>query len=372
MRMQVCGQRGGGGRCECERVWGGPHAHGARDCVVQNNIFFGSKDWQADFHGWSTEQTYWEKHMPTMVKGFESVAGQPVWQQMRGMDLHPTQMALPSGLTMRGNRFERNVVVSASAEVPVLSLLRVPFSHNTFDSNLYWAPGGVVRTGFQSAGAAVGGDLVGPWKGEEDALPAGWKLISKPAGSPVGRLKRVDSGMALQISCEGAGGDTKVGPQYAGPGVELEPGATYRLRARLRASVPGKAEFAVQSFVANAYFWMSPRSAVQVGSEWKEQEVIFEVPSPGKPGWNEQMKKFSPRLGWRCDNGTLEVADLALHRVTPRTEFEALRAQGADARSVVADPVWEDLGKFELGKDSPAWSLGFQRIPFERIGPQPE
>ena len=179
---------------------GGLHAHGARDCVVQNNIFYGNKDWQVDFHGWSTEQNYWEKHMPTMVKGYESVVDQPAWKQMRGMDLHPSKIALPSGLTMRGNRFERNVVVSATAEVPVVSLLRVPFSHNLFDSNLYWAPGGVVRTGFQSAGAVDETELLPAWSGAEDALPAGWRPISKPAGLPLGQLKQKDSRRVLQIS----------------------------------------------------------------------------------------------------------------------------------------------------------------------------
>jgi hypothetical protein len=117
---------------------------------------------------------------------------------------------------------------------------------------------------------------------------------------------------------------------------------------------------------------MSPKSSVQVGSEWKEHEVIFQVPAPGKPGWNEQMSKFSPRLGWRCDNGTLEVEALQLHRVTPKSEIDALRDQGADAHSIVADPLWEDAARFTLGKDSPAWKLGFERIPVERIGPQPE
>jgi parallel beta-helix repeat protein len=351
---------------------GGLHAHGARDCVVQNNIFYGNKDWQVDFHGWSTEQNYWEKHMPTMVNGYESVVDQPAWKQMRGMELHPSKIALPSGLTMRGNRFERNVVVSATAEVPVVSLLRVPFSHNLFDSNLYWAPGGVVRTGFQSAGAVDETELLPAWSGAEDALPAGWRPISKPAGLPLGQLKQKDSKWVLQISCLGAEGNTKVQPQYAGPSISLEPGASYRLRTSLRASVPGKAELAMQSFVTGAYFWMSSKSSVQVGTEWKDHEVIFEVPAPGKPGWNEQMSKFSPRLGWRCDNGTLEVADLQLRRVTPKSEIDALREQGADAHSLVADPMWEDSVRFTLRKDSPAWALGFQRIPFERIGPQPE
>jgi hypothetical protein len=43
-----------------------------------------------------------------------------------------------------------------------------------------------------------------------------------------------------------------------------------------------------------------------------------------------------------------------------------------DARSLVADPLWEDAGRFTLRKDSPAWALGFERIPVERIGPQSE
>jgi parallel beta-helix repeat protein len=351
---------------------GGLHGHGARDCVVRNNIFFGNKDWQVDFHGWNTEQTYWEKHMPSMVKGYEMVADQSAWKEMRGMDLHPTKIALPSGLTMRGNRFERNVVVSAAPETPVVSLLRVPFSHNVFDHNLYWAPGGNVRTGFQSAGPSEGPNLVKPWEGAEDSIATGWRLISKPAGQPVALLKRIEAGRVLQISCEGAGGNTKVAPQYAGPGFAMEPGASYRLSARMRASLPGKAEFAVQSFVANAYFWISPRSSIQVAKEWKDFEVIFEVPAPGKTGWNEQMKVFSPRLGWRCDNGALEVGDIQLHRVKPRSEIEALREQGADVHSLVAEPMWEDAERFVLGKESPAWGLGFERIPNEKIGPQPE
>jgi parallel beta-helix repeat protein len=351
---------------------GGLHAHGARDCVVQNNIFYGNKDWQADFHGWSTEQTYWEKHMPTMVKGYESVAEKPDWKQMRGIDLHPRDTALPNGLTMRGNRFERNVVVSASSEVPVVSLLRVPFTHNVFDSNLYWTPGGRVRTGFQSAGPSEGASLLAPWEGAEDTLPAGWRLISKPKGQPFGRLKRTENGNSFQISCLGAGDDTKTSPVYSGPNFPLEQGASYRLSARLRASIPGKGEVAIQSYLANAYFWMSPRSAVQVGTDWKNHEIIFEVPKPDNPGGHAEMKLFSARLGWRCDGGLLEVADLQLHRVTQKSEFEALREQGADGHSLVADPCWEDASRFILARESPAWSLGFKRIPIEQIGPQPE
>lgn len=351
---------------------GGMHGHGARDCVVENNIFAGNKDWQVDFHGWTTQQNFWDRHLPAMVAGYESVAGNEAWKSMRGMELHPTQVPLPDGLTMRGNRFERNIVESDSAEVPVVSLLRVPFSHNTLDSNLYWAPGGVVRTGFQSAGENEGPDLLGAWEGEQNAAPKGWRLISKVPGNPRAVLQSNGNSKCFLISNETGEENTKATLIYAGPQIKLEPGATYRLQTRVKASIAGKGELAMQSFVNKVYFWMSPRSSIEVGTDWSEREIIFNVPAPGKPGWNDQMSAFSPRISWRCDNGTLEVEDLHLHRVTPKPEIEALRAQGADLHSVVADPLWQDKTKFLLNDNSPAWKLGFKRIPFEEIGPQPE
>jgi hypothetical protein len=39
------------------------------DCVVENNIFTGNKDWQVDFHGWTTQQNFWGRHLPAMVTG---------------------------------------------------------------------------------------------------------------------------------------------------------------------------------------------------------------------------------------------------------------------------------------------------------------
>jgi hypothetical protein len=126
----------------------------------------------------------------------------------------------------------------------------------------------------------------------------------------------------------------------------------------------------MQSFISKVYFWMSPKSEVEVSNDWKNLEWVFEVPAPGKPNWVEQMKRFSPRIGWRCNNGQLEVADLQLHRASPKTEWDSWRANGVDAHSVVADPLWDDAQIFSLQKNSPAWQLGFQQIPFEQIGPQ--
>ena len=48
-----------------------------------------------------------------MIKGYESVAGQPAWRAMRHMELHPSDAVLPDGTIMSGNRFSENIVVLA-------------------------------------------------------------------------------------------------------------------------------------------------------------------------------------------------------------------------------------------------------------------
>jgi hypothetical protein len=52
-------------------------------------------------------------------------------------------------------------------------------------------------------------------------------------------------------------------------------------------------------------------------------------------------------------------------------EWAAWQANGLDRHSLVADPLFENADKndFRLKKDSPALKLGFEPIPFEKIGP---
>lgn len=346
------------------------HGHGARDCVVSNNIFVGNRDWQFDFHGWSTQQSFWERHLPAMVRGYESVADKTAWKGMRGMELHPTKAPLPDGLTMRGNVFVQNVVVSEQAEVPVMSILRVPFTHNQFDYNVYWSPQGRVRTGFVSAGPDQGADLIAPFSGEPGTTPpTGWRWSAKPAGNPGMVLQKSGDDTTLVLTSE-PGADVKGQVAVSGPECELEPGATYRLRVRLRAGAPTKVSVSVQSSVSKVYFWSSPGGAWEAGPEWTERELVFEVPGPGTKGWHEQMKRFSPRVGMNAGSGVLEIAWVHLHRAEPRSQWDAWRAQGIDAHSVVADPRWAQPRTFSFAPDSPVWATGFQRIPLEQIGPQ--
>ena len=342
---------------------GGIHVHGARDCWILNNIWVGSRQWQVDVHGWSVSDRF-TRALPGMIEGYEKVAAEPAWQNLRGMDLHPKDAPLPNGLTMRGNRFERNIVVSSDAEVPVLDIRQVPFTHNQFDRNVYWAPGGVVKTGFLGAGGELGTELLGAWKGSQQRLPEGWRWISKPAEPPRGALsERGTDGMVFRVE-----GVKKPHPVAAGPGIELESGAAYRLKARVRASHEAKAVVGIQSFVSGEYFWMSPKSEVRVSQDWEEREWVFSVPREGQSGWHPKMQTFSARVEWRAEDGWLDVAGLSLHRVEMRSEWDSWRANGVDPNSVVADPKFEAGDPKRLAKDSPAWALGFEQIPVEKIG----
>ena len=157
-------------------------------------------------------------------------------------------------------------------------------------------------------------------------------------------------------------------PLASGPALALEAGAAYRLKTRVRASHEAKASIGVQSFVSGEYFWVSPKSEVRVSTDWEDKEWVFSVPSQGQAGWHPKMSSFSARVEWRAEDGWLELAEMGLQRVEMRSEWESWRENGVDKGSLVADPKFEGGDPKRLAKDSPAWSLGFERIPVEKIG----
>jgi len=125
------------------------HLHNGRDNLIENNIFIGGTRQQVEYNGWRGDTGAWKGHLPTMIEGYESVNDQPAWQEMRNMDVHPTDAVLPDGLIMSGNVFRRNIVYYDEPGAKLFSLRNVPFDHNEWDYNLYWHNGLPMRIPLQ-------------------------------------------------------------------------------------------------------------------------------------------------------------------------------------------------------------------------------
>jgi parallel beta-helix repeat protein len=128
----------------------GIYLHSARENRVENNIVIDCGRQQLECRGWSAESRMWKQHFDTMVKGYESVAGQPAWEGMRGMATHPRDAVLPDGLVMTGNVFVRNILDVTDPKSLFIRVHDFPVASNRFDSNLFWhhgGPVGIERTG---------------------------------------------------------------------------------------------------------------------------------------------------------------------------------------------------------------------------------
>ena len=63
--------------------------------------------------------------------------------------------------------------------------------------------------------------------------------------------------------------------------------------------------------------------------------------------------------------------DVSLREAELADEWESWQAAGMDEHSIVADPLFIDPehDNYRLQPASPALKLGFEPIPFEKIGP---
>jgi hypothetical protein len=122
-------------------VRGPIHLHNGRDNLVENNIFIEGTLQQIECNGWTQTHRYWTSHLPTMIKGYESVRDQPAWKSMRNMDTHPKDAVLPDGTIMSGNVFRRNIAWYTGAKAKLLGLRNFSLAHNRFEANLYWHGG---------------------------------------------------------------------------------------------------------------------------------------------------------------------------------------------------------------------------------------
>lgn len=349
------------------------HLHNARDCLVENNIFALGGKFQFDLHGWNREHRFFTNHLDSMIQGYESVAGQPAWKGMRGMDLHPRDAIRGDGTMMSGNVVQRNILFSDQPGVKYGDLRNVSAKWNVIDRNLAWANGHPVTTGINRVGPDKPGEplLHETFDAAEPGrTPKGWGFNHRPGPD----LQLVAADGALR--CDARLGQDPKNPKsvFHGPDLPVTPGAAYRVKLRLRsteASAP--VSVALAAYVAGQGYWQSASTSLTVTNAWREYEATGRIPQKHEAGWQPWLKHFWLRIDCHQPQGRLELDSVRITEAEPLNEWTSWQAEGWDRHSLVADPLFVDWpnGDFRLQPASPAFKLGFQVIPVDRIGIRP-
>ncbi len=354
----------------CTRA--GLHLHNGRDNWIENNIFVDNGPQQIEYNGWTESHRYWQTHLPTMVKGYESVAGEPAWKNMRNMDVHPAKAVLPDGLIMTGNRFVRNVVCYRDPSAACFRFRNLPLSRYESDYNLVWHYGHPILTGFHKAGKETSGNLLknpGFEEGEPGQMPKEWNWQERTQGAKGGLAEEGAAEGRRCLRLEAAPGKKNL--IVASSRVPAAPGRTYRLSVRMKADKPGsKAALFAQSYISRVYFW-AKESSVTLGTQWQPVELVVKLPARGESGHHEKMDRLQVRIDFREPSGALWVDDASIKECETLDEWESWKALGFDRNSMVADPMFAAPEKddYRLKPQSPAYRLGFKQIPFDKIGP---
>jgi parallel beta-helix repeat protein len=360
----------------CSRA--GIHLHNGRDNRIFNNLFLENGQQQVEYSGWKENSRPWQTHLPTMLQGYARIQGQPAWKSMRNIQLKPEEAVLPDGTIMAGNEFERNIAAWKKPDAKLFRMRNVNLQHNTFDNNVYWHFGQPVSTGVTALGQVFPKELApngGFEQGTPGKLPGQWKWQVRPpqAQAQVSTDQPAQGTQCLQMNAaydESRQRDNA--PIVISQSFPLKPGHAYRLQGKFRSTLAdAKAQFMVQSYVANAYFWANSPHTMTLQPHWTEQEFVFTVPAPGERGYHEQMKEFVIRIDFPERTGALFADAISLKEVELLEGFAAWQSQGADPHSAVQDPGFVDFDHddFRLTPDSIALKLGFEPIPVERIGP---
>lgn len=351
------------------------HMHNSRDCLVENNIFTQAGKYVIDLHGWTQDMHFWKSHLQTMIKGYESVIHEPAWKAMRNMDLHPKDAFRPDGTMMSGNIVRHNIMVSTEPGVVIADLRHCSPQWNTIDENIVWSLSGPVRTNISRVGPDIGEDLLdgsGSFDKEKPGTtPKGWGWNHRP---PNVNLCLADD---LSIVADSAVSDDPRNPHstFHGPDFAVQPGAAYRVRARIKGSAPGmRVELAVAAYEPGKGYWQAKGQGFSVGPEWQQVEITARLPREGDRDFKDWIKKCWVRFDSHASSGTVSVDDLVIKQAEPLDEWSAWQAEGWDLRSLVVDPQFMNVDEddLRLQATSPALRNGFKRIPLEKIGIQPE
>lgn len=363
---------------------GGLHLHDGRDNVIENNIIVDCGEQQMLFNGWTVDHFFWQRGLEhgRWEQRYDEVADQPAWTGEGSTLRDPRTAALPDGRTMHSNLVRRNILVPPDPDTLAVRYRNVSFEHNLSDENLFWQGGHPVRTGQFGVREITGPNLVPNGSFEEggpEGLPPGWTArlpLPESRAEPVTdvvregrrsmRLLGVDS-----PELEGRPAWTRQVMLESRHIATLMPGRAYQFSVWLRAAEE-RTSVTVEALCFRAGAWdVRFTRQVQAGPEWTRHTVPFRFPQPGDANYHEGMEQtFYVRVILRQDVGELWVDEVDLREAVLMDEWEAWQAQGMDRGSVIADPLFvaPEADDYRLRPESPAFRLGFEPIPVERIG----
>ncbi len=354
-------------------ILGGVHVHGGRDNVIENNILIDGRDSQVQYSGYVKGG----HPVPMITDTWNRFHGNAAYEKYPGY--HALTESLEDAWQMAGNRFLRNIVCYREPSARLFAHYNLPYDKTESDGNLYWHYGGPLLTGVTKVSESTGPNLApnpGFEEGGDEGLPAHWGWGVRPNDSQA----RLDSEVhrsgerSLRLDGDGTvtdGSGQRLVVNFNSEHVALAPGGSYRLTAWVRSETP-ETQCAI---VAQAYepdrFWWGKSAGLAAGPEWQQVELVFRFPAPGDPDWHEGMDGIVIRLDVSQGTGTIWVDDVELREAPALTEWEAWQALGLDTHSVITDPLFVDAAKddYRLKPESPAFALGFEPIPVERIGP---
>jgi Right handed beta helix region len=363
------------------------YGHNARDCRVKGNIFVESGEHQWLFKGWDKDEEAWKTHLDKMQAGYESVMKMPAWKDMRGIQVHPRDVADEVGWVAKGNEFYKNIISWSQPMPKALRVTKFSPQRNAVDHNLYWhhhQPLGVYSPN-RSQGQVIGKNLLPSLTAKPEpegpaSLPKGWAFDAANT-SATAQLIGTEDQPFLQIKpaandSEKSAADVEISLKTKA--ITLKPWGSYRLSAELRTdstrAQPADLSLGIQhSGKADqpSFQWISSPSLLSVDQAWKTQHLSIIFPGPGRSGWLPSLAKEAfVKLSSKSGQGSLFIRKIELVEFEV-DEWKSWQVEGFDQHSQISDPKFMNAEKddYRLSPDSPAWKLGFEPIPTDRIGP---
>lgn len=364
------------------------HLHNARENEIYNNIFVDGGAQQYQLSGWTNDPNgrMMKRHIEDMTRNYEKAMLCSEWRTMRDMQIPPKDSFLPDGTSMRGNHIYRNIFYyPKQPDSAYVKSHDVSFGVNTFSKNIIWnggksapgvpVPNSVSRIVADRTSSIPNVDFA---RLTDEKLPEGWKYFMSPV--PDMQSEVPAPGVFRLYAKYNAEKPYVKNAVMRSASFELPYGKDYRLTCKIRRVGTVTEESPYSS--ANLYvladgkgLWMpfsrtSDERRPEDG-EFHECSAVFHIPAEGEEKYDGRMTTFCIQFSLNAREGYAEVRDIRLEEVTIADSWESWRILGQDRDSILADPLFMDAahGDYRLKPESPAFTLGFEPLPLEKMGP---